>query len=80
MKADKTLLQLTYSSVIITFAEIANIPLREALALFYQSQIYVEMRERVSDMHCRSNKYLAEELIQEFGKREFTTEDTEFHG
>jgi len=67
MKADKILLQLTYSGVIKTFAETGNIPLREALDLFYKSQIYAEMRDGISDMHCRSDKYLAEDLIQEFG-------------
>ena len=42
------------------------IPLREALDKFYRSQIYKEMRDGISDMHCRSEKYLAEELMQEF--------------
>ena len=67
MKADKNLLQLTYSSVIKTFAETAGITLREALGLFYKSEVYAEMREGLSDMHCRSEKYLAEDLMQEFG-------------
>ena len=67
MRADKILLQLTYSSVIKTFAEMGNISLREALDLFYKSMIYAEMREGLSDMHCRSDKYLAEDLMQEFG-------------
>ena len=26
-----------------------------------------EMRKNISDMHCRSEKYLAEELMREFG-------------
>ena len=66
MKADKAILQITYSAVIDMFARLANIPLREALDLFYKSIIYKEMREGISDMHCRSEKYLAEDLIQEF--------------
>jgi len=66
MKADKVILQITYSSVIIMFAETAKISLRKALDLFYISQIYQEMREGISDMHCRSEKYLAEELMLEF--------------
>ena len=67
MKADKAVLQLTYNSVIKMFSETGNIPIREALDKFYKSQIYTEMREGISDMHCRSEKYLAEELLQEFG-------------
>ncbi|MCL2808979.1 MAG: DUF3791 domain-containing protein [Treponema sp.] len=65
MKADRYLLQLKYSDVIKTFSEIGNISLREALDKFYNSQIYIEMREGISDMHCRSDKYLVEELLQE---------------
>ena len=68
MKADPAILQLTYSSVIETFSLVANIPIREALDLFYRSEIYQEMREGIADMHCRSENYLAEELMQEFNK------------
>ena len=66
MKADPIILQLTYCSVIETFAMMGNISYREALDLFYKSQIYQEMREGISDMHCRSEKYLAEDLMREF--------------
>jgi len=67
MKTENIILQLIYPGVIEAFAEMVNIPLREALDKFYRSQIYVEMRDGISDMHCRSEKYLAEELMQEFG-------------
>jgi hypothetical protein len=67
MKADKVLLQSKYFSVIKTLAETANVPLREALDMFYRSQVYLEMRDGISDMHCRSDKYLAEDLLQEYG-------------
>ena len=66
MKADKAILLLTYCSVIDTFAVMGKISNREALDLFYKSKIYREMRDGVSDMHCRSEKYLAEDLMQEF--------------
>jgi len=66
MKADKILLQCKYFSVINAFALMGNIPLREALDLFYKSEIYKEMRDGVSDMHCRSDKYLAEDLLREY--------------
>jgi hypothetical protein len=65
MKTDKVILQLIYPGVIEAFAEKGNISLREALDKFYKSQIYIEMREGISDMHCRSEKYLAEELLTE---------------
>ena len=65
MKADGFILQCKYYSVIKTTAEMGNISHREALDMFYKSQIYIEMRDGVSDMHCRSDKYLAEDLLQE---------------
>ena len=66
MKADKILLQCKYFSVINAFALMGNIPLREALDLFYKSEIYKEMRDGISDMHCRSDKYLVEDLLNEY--------------
>ena len=67
MKADKAILQLKFESVIQTLSELKNIPLRQALDIFYKSEVYVEMREGLSDMHCRSDKYLAEEISIEMG-------------
>ena len=37
-----------------------------ALEFFYHSQVYQLIREGVSDMHCMSDEYLAEELEQEY--------------
>jgi hypothetical protein len=62
MNANKTLLQLKYRDVVIAYSIRENISLREALDVFYGSQTYLEMRDGVSDMHCRSDKYLAEEI------------------
>jgi len=69
MKADKTILGFKYCSVINEFATMGDIPLREALDKFYKSRIYTEMRDGISDMHCRSDKYLAEDLIQEYKEK-----------
>jgi hypothetical protein len=68
MKADNNILQIKYLSVIKTLAEMGSISLRLALDIFYKSQIYTEMSQGVSDMHCRSDKYLAEDLLQEYGQ------------
>jgi len=65
MKADKTLLQFKYDSVIEALSVLKSIPLRQALDMFYQSQTYIEMREGISDMHCRSDIYLAEDIVSE---------------
>jgi hypothetical protein len=68
MLADKTLLQMKYAGIIEEFAFKANIPLEEAMDLFYKSETYKEISNGVADMHCRSEKYLADELKLEFGK------------
>ena len=65
MKADKALLQYKYDSVIEALSMLQNIPLRQALDMFYKSQTYIDMREGVSDMHCRSDIYLAEDILSE---------------
>ena len=65
MNANKTLLQLKYRDVVMAYAKRENVPLREALDKFYNSQTYLETRERIADLHCRSDKYLAEEIVLE---------------
>ena len=67
MNANPTLLQMKYARVIALFAERAAISPDEALDLFYRSKTYQLMREGVSDMHARSDGYLADELCFEFG-------------
>ena len=41
----------------------------EALGLFHHSEVYQLMRDGVSDMHCMSDAYLAEELKQEYAEK-----------
>ena len=43
-----------------------GLSLDAALDLFYHSQVYQLIRDGVSDMHCMSDEYLAEELRQEY--------------
>jgi hypothetical protein len=67
MNADRMLLQYVFGGVVVAFAKHENISLRKALDLFYKSDLYDEINEGVSDMHCRSDEYLAEELVDEVG-------------
>jgi hypothetical protein len=67
MTANPTLLQHKYANVISAFSLLQGIGMREALDVFYRSPTYQDMREGVSDMHCRSDEYLAEELAMEAG-------------
>lgn len=66
MNANPILLQKKYSRVIACFAKKQGISLDAALDFFYKSQVYRLMRDGVSDMHCMSDEYLAEDLKQEY--------------
>lgn len=68
--ANPILLQKKCARVIACFAKQQGISLDEALDLFYRSEVYQLMREGVSDMHCMSDLYLAEELRLEYEERE----------
>lgn len=70
MMANPILLQKKYARVIECFAKKQGISLDEALNLFYRSEVYQLMREGVSDMHCMSDLYLAEELRLEYEERQ----------
>lgn len=66
MTANPILLQKKYTRIIASFAKKRNISLGDALDFFYHSQVYILMREGVSDMHCMSDEYLVTELEEEF--------------
>lgn len=66
MIASPILLQKKYARVIACFSEKASLSLDEALEFFYHSEVYKLVSEGISDMHCRSDLYLAEELKQEY--------------
>lgn len=70
MMANPILLQKKYARVIACFAKQQGISLDEALDLFYRSEVYQLMRDGVSDMHCMSDLYLAEELRLEYEERQ----------
>ena len=55
--------------VIECFAKQQGLSLDEALGLFYHSEVYQLMRDGVSDMHCMSELYLAEELRLEYTEK-----------
>ena len=65
MEANKTILQMKYARVVALFAERSGMPLEDALAFFYDSDTYMLMSEGMADMHCRSDEYLADELMLE---------------
>ena len=66
MTANPILLQKKYGRVIEYFAKQQGMSLDDALYFFYHSEVYQMIREGVSDMHCMSDAYLAEELKHEY--------------
>lgn len=63
------LLQIKYSRVVECFAKKQGLSLDAALDFFYHSDVYQLIRDGVSDMHCMSDAYLAEELEQEYHQK-----------
>lgn len=47
-------------------SEQVGLSLDDALDFFYRSQQYPLLKEGVSDLHCMSGRYLAEELEIEY--------------
>jgi len=68
MTANRTLIAHKCAGVIKAYAGFTNVSLREAFDVFYKSNLYVEIVNGISDMHCRSDEYLAEDLQLEVKK------------
>ena len=65
MNANPILLQKKYTRIVALYAEEMKISLDEALKIFYNSEVYRLISVGVSDMHCMSDDYLVQELIEE---------------
>ena len=55
-----------YTRIVALFAQRNKLSLDEALDFFYHSDVYRFMSEGISDMHCRSDLYLVEDLEREY--------------
>ena len=66
MEASKTILQMKYARIVAIFAQESGLSLEDALSFFYDSDTYQLISEGVADMHCRSDEYLADELMLEY--------------
>lgn len=69
MNANATLLQMKYARIVGLFAKQAGISLDDALAFFYHSDLYQLGKAGISDMHCMSDDYLAEDLRREYQEK-----------
>ena len=70
MKANKTILQMKYARIVAVFAKESGMSLEDALSFFYASDTYKLISEGVADMHCRSDEYLADELLLEYHEKD----------
>jgi len=66
MNANPILLQMKYARVIQRFAGQVGLSLDSALDFFYHSETSALIHDGVSDLHCMSDGYLADELEIEY--------------
>lgn len=69
MRAHPILLQMKYARVVQLFAEQMGISVESALDFFYRSITSELVHEGVSNLHCMSDGYLADELEIEYRKQ-----------
>lgn len=60
------ILEAKYSRIISEISLMYHIPLSKAMDMFYASDTMSLMEDGVADLHCRSDKYLAEEVWREY--------------
>ena len=65
MIADSTLLQMKYARIISLLAKKADVDEEKAMEMFYKSNTYILISRGISDFHCMSDAYLAEEIMLE---------------
>ena len=51
--------------IINEISQMHSVSLEEAMDIFYNSPLLPLLEEGVADLHCRSDKYLAEEIWRE---------------
>ena len=57
-----TILEMKYARIIRAISQMHGISLDDATEMFYNSQTAELIEEGIADLHCRSDKYLAEEV------------------
>ena len=58
-----------YARIIICISETYHISFEKATDIFYNSETAAMIDEGISDLHCRSDKYLAEEIWEEYNEK-----------
>ncbi len=68
-EARQIILDMKIASVIAKYAELYNVSLEDATKQFYESSLAQLIEERIADLHCRSDIYLADELHLELEEK-----------
>lgn len=63
MEANRIILDMKYARIIEILAQRLGITLEEAMDIFYNSPVFELIDNGVADLHCRSDQYLADEII-----------------
>lgn len=67
-EAFHAILEAKYARIIAEISELHNVPSETAIDIFYKSDLLPLIEEGVADLHCRSDKYLAEEIWREYNE------------
>lgn len=62
-KATRIVLDMKYARIISLLSEQLNISLEKAMDMFYTSPAFELIEDGVADLHCRSDQYLADEIV-----------------
>lgn len=65
-KATRILRDMKYARIINLIAEKQNIPLEKAMDMLYSSPLFEIIDDGTADLICRSDLYLAEEIIRQY--------------
>lgn len=66
----RTILEAKYSRIISEISLMYHVPLSKAIDMFYTSDTMALLEDGVADLHCRSDKYLAEEVWRKLENKE----------
>lgn len=65
-QANETLLQMKYARIVTGLSRRLGVDSRRALQLFYESDTYTYLRQKIGDLHCMSDAYLIDEFMIEY--------------
>ena len=68
-EAYHAILEAKYARIINEISEMHGVSLENAMDIFYNSPLLPLLEEGVADFHCRSDKYLAEEIWREYDEK-----------